>query len=76
MMTTRVVDGLFDVYVGILRFVERRGAPPDSVTIAPGRGSFVNLVADDDAIRGNVKNGLPERGALAFVECEPPWPPT
>jgi len=73
-MTTDVADGLFDVHVGIVRFGERARALPDSVTIGLLLRRFVGLPADDGAIRRDVKYGLPERGAVAFVECDRPRP--
>ena len=75
-MTTGVVGGLFDVYVGIVPHRERTNAVPDLVTIAPACGRSEGFPGDDGAIAWDVKVGLVERVAVAFVECDPPWPAT
>jgi hypothetical protein len=75
-MTTGVVGGLFDVHVGIVRDAERARAVPNLVTIAPSCGGSAGFPGDDAAIPWDVKRRLVERGAVAFVECDPPWPAT
>jgi hypothetical protein len=70
------VDELFDVYVGIVPHRERAHAVPDLVTIAPPWSGSEGFPGDDGAIPWDVKVGLVERVAVAFVECDPPWPAT